>query len=398
MTEPLLEDLSRWREETPGCSERIHFNNAGAALMPRPVLDAVKAHLDLEARIGGYEAARAREEAIATFYHDVGSLVGGKAENIAFAGSATLAYSQALSSIPFQSGDVLLTTRNDYISNQIAFLSLRKRFGVEVVRAPDRPEGGVDVDALVRLLERRPRVVAVTHVPTNSGLVQPIAEIGRACREREILYLVDACQSLGQLPIDVSAIGCDFLSATGRKFLRGPRGTGFLYVSDRALKAGYEPLFIDMRGARWTGPDAYIHRQSAKRFEDWESAWCLVLGCAEAARYATAVSLAVISPRALRLASALREKLAALPRIRILDRGGELSAIVTLEVPGVEAAPFLAALEERGINGNISLKEYAILDFGEKQVEWALRLSPHYYNTVEEVEVVVAAIGEILGG
>ena len=245
-------DLDRLRSDTPGCASRIHFNNAGAALMPRPVLDAMTEHLELEAEIGGYEAADARQDRVHDFYAATAELLGCSAHNVAFAPSATDAYARALSSIPFASGDVILTTQDDYISNQIAFLSLRKRFGVEVVHAPNRPEGGVDVHAMAKSMEeRRPRLVAVTHVPTNSGLVQPVAEIGRHCRRLDLPYLVDACQSVGQYRVDAGEIGCDFLSATCRKFLRGPRGSGFLFVSDRALGAGDEPLFIDMRGGHW---------------------------------------------------------------------------------------------------------------------------------------------------
>jgi selenocysteine lyase/cysteine desulfurase len=283
----------------PGCGSVIHFNNAGCGLLARPVHRAMVEHLDLEARIGGYEAADVQAALIADFYAAVADLLGCAPGNVAFTSSATDAYSRALSAIPFESGDVVLTTRNDFISNQIAFLSLRKRFGVEIVHAPDHPDGsGVDVDAMAALMRsRRPRLVAATHVPTNSGLVQPVARIGRHCRELDLLYLVDACQSVGQYPVDVTAIGCDLLTATSRKFLRGPRGTGFLYVSDRVLRAGYEPLFIDMYGAEWTGPDTYQPAGTATRFEDWEFPYAAVIGSAVATRYALDVGIEAIADR-----------------------------------------------------------------------------------------------------
>src|SRR5256885_158381 len=200
-------DLDRLRSETPGCAHRIHFNNAGAGLMPASVLEAMTQHLELEAELGGYEAAEARSEAVDDFYAATGQLLGCQARNIAFTPNATDAFARALSSIPFDRGDAILTTRDDYISNQIAFFSLRKRFGVDIVHAPNLPEGGVDADEMARLMrERRPRLVAATHIPTNSGLVQPVAQIGRQCRELELLYLVDACQSVGQYVLDVEQL------------------------------------------------------------------------------------------------------------------------------------------------------------------------------------------------
>ncbi|MET7334599.1 aminotransferase class V-fold PLP-dependent enzyme [Nonomuraea sp. NPDC005650] len=391
------ETLQSLRGDTPGCASVIHFNNAGCGLLARPVLDAMLDHLRLEAAIGGYEAAAARQAEIRDFYAATAGLINCSPENIAFAGSATDAYTRALSAIPFERGDVILTTRNDFISNQIAFLSLRKRFGVEIVHAPDHADGsGVDVEAMAGLMRsRRPGLVAVTHVPTNSGLVQPVAEIGRHCRELELLYLVDACQTVGQYEIDVEEIGCDLLTATCRKFLRGPRGSGFLYVSDRVLRAGYEPLFIDMYGARWVGPRRYRPVETAARFEDWEFPYAAVIGSAVATRYALQVGVRRIAERTPALAARLRDRLAGIPGLRLLDRGTRLAALVTFEIEGRRPQPFKEAMDAKGINSALSFREFAQYDFGDKDVEWALRLSPHYYNTEEEVDRVAAAVGEL---
>lgn len=395
--EESLLDVEALRADTPGCANVLHFNNAGCGLLARPVLQVMRDHLDLEANIGGYEASAARAAQVRDFYAAVAELIGCGPDNIAFAGSATHAYTKALSAIPFQPGDVILTTRNDFISNQIAFLALRKRHGVEVVHAPDLPNGeGVDVEAMAELMRtRRPRLVAVTHVPTNSGLVQPVAEIGRHCRELGLLYLVDACQSVGQYAIDVEEIGCDLLTATCRKFLRGPRGSGFLYVSDRVLREGYEPLFIDMYGAGWTGPDEYRPVSTAARFEEWEFPYATVLGCAAAVRYALAVGLDPISRRTPALASRLRAGLREIPGVRVLDRGRQQAALVTFAVEGWAPEEFKAAMDQRRINSALSFREFAQFDFGDKEVEWCLRLSPHYYNTESEVDDVVATVREL---
>ncbi|MER7765876.1 aminotransferase class V-fold PLP-dependent enzyme [Kitasatospora sp. NPDC096140] len=396
--EPLL-DIAALRADTPGCETVIHFNNAGCGLTARPVLQAMLDHLHLEAAVGGYEAAAARAAETADFHASLAELLNTRPANIAFAASATHAYSKALSSIDFRPGDTVLTTRNDFVSNQIAFLSLRKRHGVKIVHAPDHADGsGVDVDAMAALMRtHRPRLVAATHVPTNSGLVQPVAEIGRHCRELDLLYLVDACQSVGQLPVDVQEIGCDLLTATCRKFLRGPRGSGFLYVSDRVLTAGHEPLHIDMHGARWVAPGHYRPVDTAARFEEWEFPYATVLGCAAAVRYALRVGPQAVARRTPALAARLRGHLAALPGVRTLDRGPAPAALVTFAVEGRQADPFKAALDARGINSALSYREFAQYDFADKEVEWCLRLSPHYYNTEDEVDAVAAAVAELVG-
>ena len=391
-------DIAGLRGETPGVRERTHLNNAGAGLMPEPVVRAIRDHIDLEARVGGYEAADLRREAIRGVYRDVADLLFSEPHQIALVEHATAAFVAALSAVPFRPGDVLLTTRHDYVSNQLQYLSLADRRGVEVVRAPDGPSGGVDASAMCELVHRRrPRLVAMTHVPTNSGLVQDVATVGRACREHDVLFLVDACQSVGQMPVAPEALGADFLSATARKFLRGPRGAGFLWVSDRVLEQGLEPLFPDLRGEDWIDADLRQPAPDGTRFETWEFAYGLVLGMGVAARYATDLGLEAIRDRAFELATTLRSELDALPGLRVLDRGSELCAIVTAEVEGWTGHELVSSLREEGINTSSLSREAAVLDFDDKEVDSALRISPHYYNTDAEIEQVVEALRRRVG-
>ncbi len=389
-------DIERLRADTPGCAHRIHLNSAGASLMPQGVLDAVRGHLELEANVGGYEAAAEAAGRIEAAYGAVSDLLATSPGNVAFTEHATAAFVQALSSVPLKPGDVLLTTRNDYVSSQIQYLSLSERLGVEILRAPDAPEGGVDLQAMEELIHRRrPRLVAVTHVPTNSGLVQDVETIGRMCRERDVLYLVDACQSLGQMPIHPEAMGCDFLAATARKFLRGPRGAGFLWVSDRALDAGLSPLFPDLRGADWVEEDLFQPAPDARRFETWEFSWGLVLGTGEAAHYALSLGLDAIRDRTRALAKELRARLASVPGVRVLDRGPELCAIVTAEVAGWAPKELVLELRARGINTSAQTRLDAVLDYDAKGVDGALRISPHYFNTEGDMDALLGALGEL---
>lgn len=383
-------NIDQLRADTPGVQQRIHLNNAGASLMPKPVPEAARQHLQLESEIGGYEAAAlAREQSIG-FYESVAQLLKAKPDQIAWSGSATQAYNTALSAIPFQSGDTILTTEDDYVSNQIAFLQLAKLHHLQLIRARSLPEGGVDTDHLKALIRQyRPKLVAVTHVPTNSGLVQNIMGIGEVCRANGAYYIVDACQSAGQLPLDVPTIRCDFLTATFRKFLRGPRGGGFLYVSDRVFEAGLEPKFMDLHSAAWTAPDHYRPRRSAVRFETWERSYALVFAARAATNYALALGLPAIQERVSLLASHLRQSLGQLGNVQLLDRGKHLCGIVTLALEGWGPKAIIPALNQQRVNASVSGKAGAIIDFEKKGVDWALRFSPHYYNTIAELDQTV---------
>ncbi len=390
-------DVAALRDETPGLKHRVHLNNAGASLMPESVVRAIQDHIELESRIGGYEAAAESTEDIESAYRAVAALIGCEPDRIAMTEHATASFASALSAIPFKVGDVLVTTMQDYVSNQIQYLSLAHRFGIEVVRVPDAPEGGVDLMAMEETLHRkRPRLVAVTQIPTNSGLVQDTEAIGVMCRARDILYLVDGCQSVGQMPIDVEAMGCDFFSATSRKYLRGPRGAGFLYVSDRALDLGLEPLFPDMRGADWIAADQYQPSPDARRFETWEFAWALVLGTGAAAKYANALDMDEVCTRVRTLSAQLRKELAKLPGARVLDEGAVLGATVTATFKGHVPADLVMALRARGINTSSQTRVDAVIDYDRKETDGALRMSPHYFNDEADLERLCDALRDIV--
>jgi selenocysteine lyase/cysteine desulfurase len=389
-------ELSAWRAMTPGITYRNHLNNAGAGLMPSSVVTAMTDHLRLEAEIGGYEAADAQAAAVTGTYDAVASLIGTTPRNIALVGNATHGFIQSISSFDLVPGDVVVTSRSDYTSYQIQFIALSQRLGVRIVHATELPGGGIDPDGLRDLLRTTPcRLVHISWVPTHSGLVQDVEAVGEVCEEFGVPYLVDACQAAGQIPIDVRRLRCDYLSVTARKFLRGPRGIGFLYASDRALARGDHPLFVDMRGATWEAPDRYRIADSARRYEDWEFPYALVLGLGAAARYASEVGVDAGGARAIQLAAKLREGLNAIDGVRTLDRGSNPCAIVTAELSGGYAPDLVRALRERRINAAATLAWFGLLDLPERGIASALRLSPHYYNTEAEIDEAVGAVAEL---
>ncbi len=388
-------DIEKIRKDTPGCERKIHFNNAGASLPPLPVTEAIKDYISFESTTGGYETADIKSSEIVKFYESSAQLINTKASNMAFTSSATSAFALAVSSIPLQQGDSILIANEDYISNQIAFLSLKDRFGIQLLRAQSLSSGGLDLDHMEMLMDRhKPKLVALSHVPTNTGLIQPVEQVGTLCNTKNIPYLLDACQSVGQISVDVKKIGCDFLSTTMRKFLRGPRGAGFLFVSDRVIEKKWTPLFVDMRGAEWTGPDTYEVQMSARRFEEWELPYALVMGSKAAVEYALKLGIESIAARNKMLGDLLRGKLNSI-ELRILDLGPNQSSIITIEMPGKQPKEVLEYLRNININTSTSQLSNAQIDFGAKKVNWALRISPHYYNTEDEIDILIQALEDL---
>jgi cysteine desulfurase/selenocysteine lyase len=158
-------DINAIRKETRGCTNKIFINSAGSSLVTDTVFDAMINSLTEEAQIGGYALAYANQQGVDEFYMETGRLLNCAPENIAFQTSATDAYAKAISAVGFKAGDVILTTDDDYVSNQISFLSLKKRFGIRIVRAVTRPDGDLDLVAFEELVkEHQPKLVSLTHI------------------------------------------------------------------------------------------------------------------------------------------------------------------------------------------------------------------------------------------
>jgi selenocysteine lyase/cysteine desulfurase len=395
LTFTMSDEWRRLRADTPGAAHVVHFNNAGAALMPGPVVDAIQKHLQLEAEIGGYEAARERSDEIAEIYANVAAVIGARADNIALTANATDAYARALSSIAFKRGDVIVAAWSEYASNQIQLLSLEKRIGIRIVRAPALASGQTDLDALDAILKReQPRLVVTVHVNTSAGIVDDVAGIGGVCRRHDVLYMIDGCQSFGQMPIDVEHIACDFFSATSRKFLRGPRGAGLLYVSDRVLSDGLEPMFLDLRGAELEDEQRYHPVHGAKRFEDWEFSYATLFGFGAAAAYANEIGLSRIEARLAEVNDYLRARLQRLPGWRVLDEGVGACPIIPIHAAAGDGAAIHRRLCQLRINTTYIPKIWAPMDPRLADAGWAIRISPHYYNSPADMDALLGALGE----
>lgn len=385
--------LARLRGDTPSCGTLLHFNNAGASLMPDPVHKAVADHLDLEVALGGYEAAAAANAELDGFYSSFARLLGAGAEEMAYVENATRAWDMAFYSLPLKEGDRILTHTSEYASNYLAFLQQAKRRGLEIDVAPSDDTGQIDIQRLPDQIGPRTKLIAITHVPTQGGLINPAEAVGKVARDHGILFMLDACQSVGQINVNVKDIGCQILSGTGRKFLRGPRGTGFLYVSNDIVD-DLDPPFIDLHAATWTGPDQYKIAAGAKRFENWECFFAGKIGLARAVDYALEIGMPAIEERVVTLAATLREKLLAVPGVSVHDQGARKSGIVTFAKPDEAPDAIAARLRAQKINISTSTILAAQLDFGARGLGEVCRASVHYFNTDDEIDRFCQTLGK----
>jgi len=376
--------IDKLRAETPGCQNVLHFNNAGAALPPNVVIEAVKQHLDLEAAIGGYEAAEQEQSKIEHIYDAAAKLINCNREEIAFVENATRAWDMAFYGMKFKEGDHILTAQAEYASNYLAFLHIAKQKGVVIDIIDNDSYGQLDIHDVEKKLTDNVKLIAITHVPTQGGLINPIVEVGEIANKYNIPYLVDTTQSIGQMPVDVQEIGCDFLCATGRKFMRGPRGTGFLYAK-KSTWPQFEPPFIDLHSAKWIADNQYEIRQDACRFETWEQNIAAKIGLGVAIDYILQLGIDAIWERIQHLANQLRQKLQEIPSVTLQDLGKNKCGIVTFTSSKINASELKKELIKRKINVSISITEYARLDLVKRNVPSLIRVSVHYYNTEDEI-------------
>ena len=389
-------DVARVRAHTRAADTVIHLNNAGSSLPPAIVMDTVHEQLRADEVFGPFEAQALAEPSLAQAYESVAELVGGGADEVAFFGAASLAWQTALYSLPWKRGDRILASQAEFESGLYAFTYLEERFGVETDYVPDDERGQIDVEALANAIDDKTRLVAVTHLPEYSGLINPAARVGAVAREAGVLYLLDACQSVGHLRLDVTELGCDLLSGSGRAYLRGPRGTGFLWASRGALDQ-MKPAHADRNSPSRSDGRSLAPASGARRLETFERSVALHLGLGAAARYALSIGSSAIESRVSTLAAALRGMLAESPGVTIRDRGERLSGIVTFTVEGFSAEEVRLALREHHINTWVVPRSEAMRDFGARGIEAVSRASVHYFNTEDELARAALVVHELAG-
>lgn len=390
-----MHNIEKLRAETPGLQYVTHFNNAGAALMPQPVISAMQDHIELEAKFGGYEAAKQAQPQLQNTYKSIARLINAHPDEIAILENATRAWTMAFYGIEFKDGDRILSSVAEYASNYIAFLQVKKRVDISIEIIPNDAYGQVDVNALANMMDERVRLIAISHVPSQGGLIQPAAEIGAIANEYGAWYLLDACQSIGQLQVDVKAIGCHMLSATGRKYLRGPRGIGFLYVSQSILQE-IEPPLLDLHSATWLSKTDYTLKPTAIRFENWEANIAAKIGLGVAVDYVLQVGIEAIETRVLSLANTFRGMLSEIEGVTIRDMGKYKCGIVTFTVENRSTDDIHEAFQKHKINTSLSRRSTAVMDLGSRGIESVVRASLHYYLNQDDLQYFCDTLGKII--
>lgn len=384
-TKDLIETI---RSETKGIENRIHFNNAGSSLMSDPVFNAVSKYQEEERNIGGYETFHKYETELGDFYEVAAKLINAKPQEIAFCENATRAWDLAFYSIPFEKGDEIITSQAEYGSNYIAYLQLAKSKGVEIKVIPNNSHQETSIHELEKLISKKTKLISITHVPTNGGLVNPASEIGKLAKAHGILYLLDSCQSVGQLNIDVEEIGCDFLSATGRKYLRGPRATGFLYAKQETTSE-IEPILLDLHAATWTQTNQFKIRDDAKKFENWEQNFAGKYGLKTALDYILNLGIDWIEERVCDLANYKREALNSVEGITVYDAGKKKCGIVSFASNKKSPGELVKLASNESINISTSTVYGTRLDAENRKLPDMIRSSVHYFNTKEEIDKLI---------
>ncbi|WP_278488238.1 aminotransferase class V-fold PLP-dependent enzyme [Achromobacter insolitus] len=387
MSAPLTAStIEALRAQTPGTQTTVHFNHAGASLPSAATLQAIQAHLQREATQGPMEAGVASRELTEKARALAARLLNADPAEVALTGGNSPGWGAAFAALePWLPGDRLLVGRHEWGGNLAVMRLKAQRAGATLETIPSDDSGCVDAQALEAMLDERVRLIALTWLPANGGLINPAAAVGSVARRHGIPYFVDAAQAVGQLPVDVAQIGCDVLSGAGRKALRGPRGTGLLYVR-RGFLDRLTPAFVDTHSAPLGADGEPVLRPDAARLESAEASLALRCGLANALQEALDIGLPAIRARIDATAESLRAELAAIPGITVLDQGRERSGLVSFNVAGQDAVSVQRAMAAQGITIGSNGVPYTPLDMQARSLTQIARASVSYLTNDAEID------------
>ncbi|MBA5777328.1 aminotransferase class V-fold PLP-dependent enzyme [Stappia sp. F7233] len=379
------------RQGIPHVDDFIHLNNAAGSLADQRVHDAIKAHLELEARSGSTEAMNAVSSKLEQLYSAVAAFVGGTADQMLVADSHTNAWQRPFLAVDLKPGDVVLVGSSEWGGNLSMIHHTCRRTGASYKVVPDDASGRMDLRTFESALkDKRVKLVCTTWVAATSGQVNPVEEIGELMRQTEALHFVDGAQAIGQFPVDIRNLNCDLLTVSARKFVRGPRGTGFAWISKRFLNE-YKPLGVDQFAAPWEN-DAPHLRGDARRFETGESNYAARLGLLSALELILTRDISADFTVIKELAAQARARLSSTEGITVLEGNEGSCGLVTFLADGVAPAKIAADLRQSRINISAPTTRYGPLYMAARGWNAINRLSPHAFNTADEIDKACDAI------
>ena len=389
------QQIEQLRAETGGVAAKIHFNNAGSSLPPNVVVDTVVDYLREEALIGGYEAEAKYSKQLQNTHALIARLINANIDEVAVVENASTGWALAFNGLDLKPGDEIITSEMEYITNVIGFINVQKLYGIKVIYIPNDERGNFSMPHFEAAINKKTKLIAITHIASTTGGMMPINQIGAIARRHNILYLVDACQSAGHTPIDVEAIQCDMLSVTGRKYLRAPRGTGFLYVR-KQVQHRIRPFFIDGHSIQWINESDYKLRDDAQRFELYENNRAIILGLGKAIEYALNIGVDRIWQRIQHLAALTRSRLSAIEGVSVHDNGDQQCGIVTFTVKDIDSQRVKEYLDNNNINASVGLAKSTLIFMNRNHLASVVRASVHYYNTEEEIETFCTVLKDLI--
>lgn len=387
-------EVQHLRDDTPGCQSGIvHFNHAGASLPSQATLDAIFEQLQREARDGPMEAGEHGAVLVERARRAAAQLLNAPTSSIAFASSGSTAWSLAFQALgPWKPGDRILVGRHEWGGN-LASMELAVQAGAHVEVIPCDASGAVCPVALESMLDAKVKLIDLTWLPANGGLINPAQAIGDLARRHAIPYFIDAGQAVGQVPVDVQALQCDVLKSAGRKHLRGPRGTALLYVRPDFL-GRLNPAQRDVFSAPWTA-QGFDLRNDARRFETSEASFALLAGLGNALQEMNRLGIERVWERVSQTSARIREALRGIAGITLHDLGTRQSGLIAFNLAGWDAFELKRRLGLKRINIGANGVAYTPLDMQARGLQSVTRISVSPLNNEDDIELLLAALREL---
>jgi len=369
--------------------EFINFNNAGSSKSFSQTNLKIKEYLDQEERLGGYFCVEVFKLKLSKFYQNLSNLINCQPDEISFISNTTVGFNLFINSIKISKGDNVVILENEYESNLISLLNNKVNFRVVKLSK----DGEVDLNDLVSKIDCRTKVVSVCHLPSNNGNQNPIKKIGKLVKaqNQKAIYLIDACQSIGHLDINVKSIKCDVLVGSGRKYLRGPRGTGFIFIKKK-IKERINPLILDSHNSSLENKIKVTNKHI---FENFEYSPALKIGLSESINQINKVGIARIEENIRKKTIYFREKLKKNPKIITYENNNNFSGISTLNFQEEDPKRIFNHLLKKKILTSVTQKKKLLRPFKKKKILSALRVSIHYYNTYKQIDYLIECFSKL---